>query len=109
MLLAHAPTDVQEQVLAAPIRAFTEKTLTSPRELRGVLADVRRNGFAVNDRQVTMDSFSVAAPIRGADGTVVAAVSIVVHADNAQPNALAPVVRAVAEGISRTLGAGPAD
>lgn len=107
VLLAYAPTEIQEQVLTGPMTAFTEKTITSPRELRRLLADVRRKGFAVNNRQVSMDSISVAAPVRGADGTVMAAVSIVVHAHNAEPNALAPVVRAAAQGISRTLGAVP--
>ena len=63
MLLAHAPAQVQEQALGAPLERFTELTLVRPERLRRVLADVRRTGIAVSDRQVTMDALSVAAPV----------------------------------------------
>jgi DNA-binding IclR family transcriptional regulator len=103
VLLAHAPADIQEAVLAGPLTRFTPLTVTDPDALRKILADVRAHGFAVNDRQVTMDSLSVAAPIRSADGEVVAAVSIVVAAGTALPAALTPAVRATAQGITRAL------
>ncbi|MFF5986259.1 IclR family transcriptional regulator [Prauserella flavalba] len=103
VLLAHAPAEVQEQALAAPLHAYTPKTITDPDRLRELLAAVRRNGYAVSDGQVTLDALSVAAPIRGADGAVMAAVSLVVRADTAEPIALAPLVQAAARGISRML------
>lgn len=101
-LLAHAPAEVQEEVLAAPLRPFSAKTVTDPVRLREMLAEVRRTGYAVSDGQVTTDALSVAAPIRGRDG-VVAAVSLVVRAEGAQPAALAPLVQAAARGIGRAL------
>jgi DNA-binding IclR family transcriptional regulator len=79
-------------------------TVTDPVRLRRVLAEVRRTGLAVSDRQVTLDALSVAAPVTGAGGEVIAALSVVVQADRAEPNALAPAVRAAARGISRALG-----
>ena len=103
VLLAHAPTEVQEAVLAGPLETYTPLTVTSPEALRRVLGDVRAHGVAVNDRQVSMETLSVAAPVRGADGSVVAAVSIVVQAGSARPSALAPAVQATARGISRAL------
>ncbi|MCU7723973.1 IclR family transcriptional regulator [Actinoplanes sp. KI2] len=109
VLLAHAPADVQEAVLAGPLTRFTPLTVVDAQALRKILADVRTHGFAVNDRQVTMDSLSVAAPIRAADGSVVAAVSIVVTSGSALPAALAPAVRATAHGITRALRSGLAD
>jgi DNA-binding IclR family transcriptional regulator len=107
VLLAHAPVEVQEELLASPLHGFSPKTITDPVRLRAVLADVRRNGYAVSDGQVTVDALSVAAPILGPQGEVVAAVSLVVHADSAQPKALSPLIMAAARGISRSL-AGPA-
>ncbi len=104
VLLAHAPPPVQEEVLAAPLRAYTEKTITDPVRLREVLADVRRGGHAVSDGQVTTDALSVGAPVLGQGGAVVAAVSLVVRAEDAQPAALAPLVMAAARGITRALG-----
>jgi DNA-binding IclR family transcriptional regulator len=103
VLLAYAPAEVQEQVLTAPLARYTEMTVTDPGALRRVLADVRRHGYAVSDRQVTLDSFSVAAPIRGPDNAVVAAVSLVVAHERADPVALAPLVRAAGRGVSRAL------
>lgn len=103
VLLAYAPPEVLDKVLAAPLRTVTEKTIRTPGELRRALAEVRRSGVAISDRQITMDACSVAAPVRGADGDVVASVSIVVpHAD---PHLAAwiPAVRAAGLGISRTL------
>src|SRR5882757_10813092 len=41
VLLAHAPVDVQEEVLGGPIPRFTEYTVTDPARLRELLADVR--------------------------------------------------------------------
>src|SRR3954454_10202593 len=71
VLLAHAPVDVQDEVLGAPISRHTSRTVTDPDVLRHLLADVRTNGFAISDRQVTMDALSVAAPIQDRTGQVV--------------------------------------
>ena len=104
VLLAYAPAEVQERVLAAPLRRYTAHTVTDPRQLRRVLAEVRRTGVAVSDRQVTTDAVSVAAPVTAGD-EVVAALSVVVRGDSAGAvRALEPGVRAAARGISRTLG-----
>jgi DNA-binding IclR family transcriptional regulator len=107
VLLAHAPVDVQERVLAAPLTRFTAHTITDPRRLRRVLADVRRAGFAVSDRQVTDDAVSVAAPITAGD-TVVAALSVVVRGSSATAvRSVTPTVRAAGRGISRLLRSSP--
>lgn len=102
VLLAHAPVEVQEQVLAAPLERYTELTIIDPKRLRSYLAEVRRVGYAVSDRQVTMDALSVAAPIRVPEG-VVAAISLVVAHDRADPVALAPLVQAAGRVVSRAL------
>ncbi|MFG1803162.1 IclR family transcriptional regulator [Micromonospora carbonacea] len=101
VLLAHAPA--QERVLSAPLRRYTDVTVTDAGRLRRCLADVRRTGYAVSDRQVTMDALSVAAPIRAPEG-VVAAISLVVAHDRADPVALVPLVRAAGRVLSRALG-----
>ncbi len=103
VLLAYAPERVQRETLAAPLAAYTPKTITDPERLRSVLATVRRQGFAVSDGQVTLDAVSVAAPVRDRAGAVVAALSLVVDACGARPGTLAPLVQSAARGISRTL------
>ncbi|GAB2810632.1 IclR family transcriptional regulator [Lentzea nigeriaca] len=105
VLLAHAPAEVQEEVLNGPIDRYTAKTVTDPVQLRRMLADTRSNGFSVSDRQVTMDSLSVGAPIRDRHGVVIAAVSLVVRHGSTTPHALARLVRTSAQAISRALSA----
>ncbi len=103
VLLAHAPTGVQDAVLAGPLERYTRHTVVDPARLRRVLAEVRRTGHAISDRQVTDDAVSVAAPVWQA-GAVVAALSIVVRGESAV--AVRPYVNGVmaaARGISRTL------
>ncbi|QKZ17382.1 IclR family transcriptional regulator [Streptomyces chartreusis] len=103
-LLAHSDADFQEGYCGGPLTAFTPYTVTDPAGLRRMLAEVRRTGVAVSSRQVTDDALSVAAPVRGPGGAVVAAVSVVVPQADAQIPVLAPAVRLAAWGISRGLG-----
>ncbi|SFR29820.1 DNA-binding transcriptional regulator, IclR family [Lentzea waywayandensis] len=103
VLLAHAPVEVQEELLNGPIVRYTAKTVTDPAQLRRMLADVRSNGFSISDRQVTMDALSVGAPIRDRQGEVVAAVSLVVRHGSTTSHALARLVRTSAQAISRAL------
>jgi DNA-binding IclR family transcriptional regulator len=105
VLLAYADTETQDEVLAGRLTKFTPYTIVDPRHLRRALAEVRRTGVAISDRQVTDDALSVAAPIRARGDEVVAAVSLVVAADTAMPAALIPVVAAAARGISRAVAA----
>ncbi|MFC9673767.1 MULTISPECIES: IclR family transcriptional regulator [unclassified Streptomyces] len=105
VLLAHAPREVQERVLAEPLRRWTPYTVTDPAVLRKMLAEVRGAGAALSDRQVTEDALSVACPVRGAGGEVVAALSVVVRSDGPlTPTALTPAVQAASRSISRALG-----
>lgn len=105
VLLAYASAEVQEAVLTSPLKRYTVNTISSPSRLRRVLADVRRDGFAVSDRQIELVSVSVAAPVYGVDDTVVAAISLVIPYEGGDPRSLIPAVRAAARGISRSLGA----
>ncbi|WP_020135549.1 IclR family transcriptional regulator [Streptomyces sp. 351MFTsu5.1] len=104
VLLAHCGPQEQEEYCAGPLAVFTPHTITDPARLRRVLAEVRRSGVAVSSRQVTDDALSVAAPVRGPDGTVIAAVSVVVPRAEDQVPALVPAVRLAALGISRATG-----
>lgn len=105
VLLANAPREVQEQVLGSPLKRYSSKTIVTEARLRRVLADVRREGVAISEGQIELEAVSVAAPVRNANDSVVAAISIVVPTDGADPRTLVPAVRAAARGVSRALGA----
>jgi len=104
VLLAHAPVDVRREVLEQNVPRFTPYTVPDSGTLRRMLADVRKNGYAVCDRQMTSDAVSVAAPIRTLNGDVVAAVSVAVQgAGHAAVRRHIPAVLMAARGISRTI------
>lgn len=102
VLLAHADPALQEAVLAAPLRIYTPFTVRHPDVLRRMLADVRREGVVVSDRQIEVVSQSIAAPVHGPAGEVVAALSVVVPAED-DPRRSVPAVKAAARGITRAL------
>jgi DNA-binding IclR family transcriptional regulator len=105
VLLAFAETGFQESVLARPLVHKPENVPVSPAALRRTLAEVRRNGLANLRRRAPQPLVSVAAPVFGADDTIVAALSVVVPQENAEPRLLGPAVRTAARSISRGLGA----
>lgn len=105
VLLAHAEPHVVDAVLAVRLRRYTEHTVTDPVLLRRELAAVRRQGFAVSDRQIEDVSASVAAPVLDAGRRVVAALSLVVPAGGGAARRHVPAVQASARALSRTLGA----
>ena len=107
VLLAHASPEVLEEVLAAQPRKFLPNTLTGERELRSRLANIRATGISVSIEELTRGAFSVAAPVRDAGGEVVAAVSIIAHAERRDETQFALGVRMAARGISGALGAHP--
>jgi DNA-binding IclR family transcriptional regulator len=106
VLLAYAPIEVQDQILAAPLQRFTPKTIGDQGELRARLAEIRRTGVAISDRQITLDAISVAAPIHDRNGRVIAAISLVLPSAETSQGQYVPLVQTSARGISRALGWG---
>lgn len=106
VLLAHAPHDLREAVLAAPLRRYTPETIATPERLRRVLADVRRHGYAYCPGHLHSNALGVAVPVTGPDRQVLAALSVIVPNDDGG-RAVVPVLRAAARGIARTLGNPP--
>ncbi|MBW0114792.1 IclR family transcriptional regulator [Pseudonocardia abyssalis] len=102
VLLAHAPHDVQESVLALPLRRYTAQTITTADRLRRTLADVRRDGFVLCPGHIHDDALGVAVPVADGSRRVVAAIAAVVPDDDSG-RAVVPVLRAAARGISRSL------
>jgi len=81
VLLADLPVDELEQVLATPSRSSVVPRWQPSRQERDAeLATVRAQGWALTDEQLAPGIRSIAAPVRRADGRVVAAVNVTVHA-----------------------------
>lgn len=72
-----AMTDAQvEQVIARGLRRLTETTITDPERLRGDIARIRENGYAVNISENRANVCAIGAAIRDATGAPTAGVSI---------------------------------
>ncbi|HZE06182.1 MAG TPA: IclR family transcriptional regulator [Solirubrobacteraceae bacterium] len=92
---------------ARPLAALTPKTITDPGELRRNLADVRREGFAEAIDELEAGLAAIAAPVRGAGGEVVAALSISGPTIRMTPDRIAelkPILIEEANTLSRRLG-----
>jgi DNA-binding IclR family transcriptional regulator len=107
VLLAHAPRELQERVLAGRLERFTRSTVTDPARLRALLAEVRRTGAAVLPGHVHEEAAGVAVPVRDRTDAVVAALSVIVPNDGTA-HLRVPLLQAAAHGIARVLGAAPA-
>jgi IclR family pca regulon transcriptional regulator len=76
VLLADLPASELDAFLEQTnLTRYTERTITDPDELRAVVAQVREQGWALVDQELEVGLRSVAAPIRGADGRVMAALN----------------------------------
>ena len=104
VLLAHAGEDLLEELVAAAPRKYLPGTMTTLAELAPRLAEVRRSGIAISRNEMTPDSFSAAAPVRDHTDEVVAAVSVIAHADRSSDPQYQLAVGVAARGISRALG-----
>ena len=102
-LLAYAPHDVLEQVVAAGLRRLTPRTIIAPGLLRNELRRVVREGVAFEYEESAAGIVCVAAPVRGADDQAIAAVSVTGPVNRFRPEQHATSVRAAADGMAATL------
>ncbi|MFC7724709.1 IclR family transcriptional regulator [Nocardioides sp. GCM10028917] len=100
VLLAHAPADVQQRVLA-DLQRLTPYTIVTPGTLARQLERVRRDGFATTREELTLGACSVAVPVRDADGDVVAALGVVVPSLRRDRERLVAALSVAAAGITR--------
>ena len=90
-----------------------DKDSVVPKHLKGncllrILAETRRKGYALNDEDLAVGLRSIAAPVRGESGEIVAAVNIAVPSARLSASQLertfAPALLKATAGISRALG-----
>jgi DNA-binding IclR family transcriptional regulator len=103
VLLAHAPQAYVDEVVARGLPRLAAGTITDPDRLARALADVRRSGYCLSRDEMTDGTSSVAAPIAGPSGDVVAGLSVVVPSALENLQVFVPAVRVAAAGVSRAL------
>lgn len=91
---------------AAPLHVYTRRTVKSVMRLARVCAQVRADGFAIDDGEYIAEVRCIAAPIRDPHGEIVASVGISSPVTRLQTRALPQAVAEVkktAEAISASL------
>ncbi len=76
MLAQLEPEELDAYFARTKLRAMTERTVVSQKRLREILAEVRQAGYAVNDEELELGLRSIAVPVRGASGRVLAALNV---------------------------------
>ena len=108
VLLAALSAEALDDYLAkVELERLSPRTVTSPDTLRTELAKVRKQGWALVDQELEEGLRSVAVPIRGRGGDVVAAANLSAHASrmtiDAAKRSLIPPLRATAARIEADL------
>lgn len=105
VLLAAAPTEVVHEVLASPLRRFTEHTVTDPDVLRRLLAQVRQTGHSELHESITRGAFAVGVPVHGPLGRPIAALSLTLREGGpVTAHHVLPALHATARALSRAVG-----
>jgi IclR family KDG regulon transcriptional repressor len=107
VMLAFAAPEVLDRVFQQGLVARTPATVTDPKKLRKILADVREEGYAIDDEESEIGLRAIAAPIRDVSGQVVAAVGLAAPAARLTKRgmrALIPELVQTASTISARLG-----
>jgi IclR family transcriptional regulator, acetate operon repressor len=90
-----------------PAQRYTPATITDPDDLQAELEQVRAGGFATAIDELEQGLAAIAAPVRGARGDVIAALSIsgpTLRMTSARIRELQPVLIEEARSLGRRLG-----
>jgi DNA-binding IclR family transcriptional regulator len=108
-LLAHLPAKELEHFFhSVKFKRYTPNTITDPEELKLHLKRIREQGYSIDDSEHEADIKCVGAPLRDADGNVIAGISMSVPGfrmtRERMENELIPAVKRTATRISNRLG-----
>lgn len=107
VMLAFGPPELLDRVLAEPRTVYTDRTPVDEAELRRIVRDVRRTSVSIAEGHIVPTTASISAPVFGAEGAFVGAVSLVAEVGTVDLQALAPRVLHTARQISAALHTDP--
>ena len=81
MLSRFSDAELTARLKSASLQALTPQTVTAPKRLLAVIADDRRKGYSLVDREAEPHFRSISVPVRRYDDVIVAAINIGSHVD----------------------------
>jgi IclR family transcriptional regulator, pca regulon regulatory protein len=104
LLLAFQPEERLHQLFySSQLKPYTERTQTDLSDFQQQLESIRKNGYAITKGEFHFGIQSVAAPIFGRDGNIVAAVNVVATESTFQDEFIEKIALPKARDISETL------
>ncbi|GAC1378488.1 MAG: allantoin degradation transcriptional regulator AllR [Ktedonobacteraceae bacterium] len=107
VLLAYQPDDIIASIMiGSGLPAYTDKTITDPKQFRQELDAVRKYGYAVDNGEQEEEVFCVAVPVYASRSKVIAAMSISGPAnrlDSERIQILLPHLKRISSDLSATL------
>jgi len=108
ILLAFMPEEQRERMINdMDLSSYTPNTITNKVSLRKTLAEIRKQGFAVDEQDFEIGAFAFGAPVFDHEGKIVAGVSITTPTARCSPERrteLIPLVIEAARKLSEKLG-----
>lgn len=102
VLLAYGGTELQDAVLGA-LESYTEHTITDPAKLRKQLRAAREQGVAQTGEELAAGATSIAVPVRGNGGAVIAALGFIAPTGGASLSRMLPVLQVTAAALGKQL------
>ena len=93
----------RDSVLARPLRRYTERTMTSPRDIERAGTEIRARGYAIDDGEYRPETLGLAAPVFVRDEVPAALALSSPRQDGVAQLVDAPIERVVAAAAALTL------
>jgi IclR family transcriptional regulator, pca regulon regulatory protein len=107
LLAGMSPDSFEDYLARADLAALTGRTVTDPGQLREIIHETAKQGYAIVDQELEEGLRAIAAPIHGAGGKVTAAINVSAHASRvslaAMKTELLPALQETARRIEADL------
>ena len=100
LLAFGSPSLLQDLLARGPLQRVTPMTITQPGALSGQLQRARQAGYATEREETTAGYCSVAVPIFGSSGLLLAAVSLTTAAAGSSPTQHAELLKSLSRKVS---------
>lgn len=77
VLLAYAPDNLLEAVLSRPLKKFTPLTITSKKNLRKSLSEIKKIGYCYSIEEVDPGAAAISCPILNNSKNIIASLSVI--------------------------------
>jgi len=93
--LAYGDKALRNRVTSRRLDKFTERTITDPDALAKELENVRMQGYAIDDEEISRGLTCIGAPIFDSNGAVIAALSLTAPSYNYEGGIPAQIIETI--------------